>query len=82
MALTNSGTDVVEEVNVQLMRGLLSALNKRLPFFNGSLPGTLEGKGSTRSVRWERVENLAPATTPLAEPSVFIDRLPLAKKHR
>lgn len=69
MALTNSGTDVVEEVNVQLMRGLLSAANKRLPMFNGTLPGELMGKGSTRSIRWERIENLAPATTPLAEPT-------------
>jgi len=67
-ALTNSITDVSEEVNYQLMRGLLSAARKRLPFFNGTLPGALQGKGSTRSVMWERIANLSAATTALSEP--------------
>jgi N4-gp56 family major capsid protein len=66
--VTNSITDISEEVNYQMMRGLLSAARKRLPFFNGTLPGELMGSGSTRSVKWERIENLDPVITPLAEP--------------
>ena len=67
-AITNSITDVSEEVNYQLMRGLLSAARKRLPMFNGSLPGELMGKGSTRSVMWERIENLTAVTSAISEP--------------
>lgn len=66
--VTNSITDISEEVNYQMMRGLLSAARKKLPFFNGTLPGELMGKGSTRSVMWERIENLAAVTSALSEP--------------
>ena len=66
--ITNSTTDISEEVNYQMMRGLLSAARKRLPFFNGSLPGELSGSGSTRSVLWERIENLTAVTTAISEP--------------
>jgi len=45
-----------------------SAARKRLPFFNGTLPGELMGKGSTRSVMWERIENLTAVTSALSEP--------------
>jgi N4-gp56 family major capsid protein len=67
-ALTNSITDVSEEVNYQMMRGLLSAARKKLPFFNGTLPGELMGSGSTRSVLWERIENLSAVTSAISEP--------------
>lgn len=67
-AITNSITDVSEEVNYQMMRGLLSAARKRLPYFNGTLPGELMGMGSTRSVMWERIENLTAVTSALSEP--------------
>ena len=66
--VTNSITDISEEVNYQMMRGLLSAARKKLPFFNGTLPGELMGKGSTRSVLWERIENLGAVTTAIGEP--------------
>ena len=66
-AVTSSITDIGEEVNYQLYRGLLSTARKRLVYFNGSLPGELMGKGSTRSVMWERIENLAIGSAALAE---------------
>jgi N4-gp56 family major capsid protein len=50
-----------------MMKGLLSAARKRLPFFNGTLPGQLTKHGSTASVKWERLNNLDPATTALSE---------------
>ena len=67
-AITNSLTDVSEEINYQMMRGLLSAARKRLPYFNGTLPGELMGMGSTRSVMWERIENLTAVTSAIIEP--------------
>ncbi len=54
-------------VNYQMMRGLLSAARRKLPFYNGTLPGELMKNGSTASVKWERIENLAAATSTLAE---------------
>jgi N4-gp56 family major capsid protein len=68
MALVVSSTSYVAlGVNFQMMKGLLSAARKRLPFFNGTLPGQLEKNGSTASVKWERIDNLAPATTALGQ---------------
>lgn len=54
-------------VNFQMMKGLLSAARQKCPFFNGTLPGQLQKNGSTASVKWERLENLAAATTALGE---------------
>lgn len=69
MAILASSTasNVALGVNFQMMRGLLSAARKRLPFYNGTLPGQLDKNGSTSSVKWERLENLAAATTTLSE---------------
>lgn len=65
--LTNTASFVTEPVNFVLMKALLSAARKKLPFFNGTLPGELEkGKGSS-SVKWRRIENLAAATGTLSE---------------
>jgi N4-gp56 family major capsid protein len=54
-------------VNFQMIRGLLSAARRKFPFFNGTLPGELAQNGSTASVKWERIENLAVATSTLSE---------------
>ena len=54
-------------VNFQMMKGLLSAARQKCPFFNGTLPGQLQKNGSTASVKWERLENLAASTTALGE---------------
>lgn len=67
MAVVVSSTSAVAlGVNFQMMKGLLSAARRHLPFFNGTLPGQLEKNGSTASVKWERIDNLAPATSALA----------------
>ena len=65
-------------VNFQMIKGLLSAARQKCPFFNGTLPGQLNKNGSTASVKWERLENLAAATTALGEvvgsPTAFFGR--------
>lgn len=60
-------SNVTAPVNFVLMRALLSAARKKLPFFNGTLPGDLQKKGGSASVKWRRIENLAAATTALSE---------------
>jgi len=67
--ITNLATNVTAPVNYQLMRGLLSAVKKNLPYFNGSLPGTLTENNGAYAVRWERIENLTAVTSALSEPT-------------
>jgi N4-gp56 family major capsid protein len=49
------------------MKGLLSAARKKLPYFNGTLPGTLEKSAGASSVKWERINNLTAVTSALGE---------------
>lgn len=64
---TTLTSNVTAPVNFVLMKALLSAARKKLPFFNGTLPGELsKGQGSA-SVKWRRIENLNASTTALSE---------------
>jgi len=65
--VSSTASNVALGVNFQLMKGVLSAARKKLPFYNGTLAGTLEKNGSTAAVKWERIDNLAVATSTLAE---------------
>ena len=65
--VSSTASNVALGVNFQLMKGLLSAARKKLPFYNGTLAGTLEKNGSTAAVKWERIDNLAVATDTLGE---------------
>lgn len=65
--VSNLTSTVQAPVNYVLMRGLLSAAKKVCPFFNETLPGSLEKKGGSMSVKWRRIENLDPVTTSLSE---------------
>jgi N4-gp56 family major capsid protein len=60
-------SNVTAPVNFVLMKALLSAARKKLPFFNGTLAGELEKSKGSASVKWRRIENLASATTALSE---------------
>lgn len=65
--ITPLDSSVPAPVNFVLMRGLLSAARKKLPYFNGTLPGDLQKSKGSASVKWRRIENLSAATTALAE---------------
>lgn len=67
VAVTSLATHVTAPVNFVLMRGLLSQARKVLPYYNGTMPGTLERNGGSMSVKWRRFDDLAPATTALGE---------------
>ena len=69
MALLQSNflSTVQGPVNFVLMETLLSAARKRLPYFNGTLPGALEKVQGSASVKWRRIDNLAAVTTALSE---------------
>ncbi len=65
--VSNLTSTVQAPVNFILMRGLLSAARKKLPYFNGTLPGKLEKAQGSASVKWRRIENLSPVTAALSE---------------
>lgn len=64
---SNFASTVTAPVNFVYMETLLSAARKRLPYFNGTLPGKLEKAQGAASVKWRRIENLAAVTTALGE---------------
>lgn len=65
--ITNTSTYLAQPVNYVLMKGLLSAARKKLPYFNGTLAGNLQKNGGSASVKWERINNLTAATSTLTE---------------
>ena len=64
---TNFATSIPGPVNYVLMETLLTAARKRLPYFNGTLPGALSKAQGSASVKWRRIENLSAVTTSLTE---------------
>ena len=69
MPISDSGVASLNQfpINFQLMRALLIAAKVRAPFFVGTNQGILQKNAGTTSVKWERIENLTKATTPLSE---------------
>lgn len=66
---TNTSTYLPQPVNYVLMKGLLQAARKKLPYMNGTLPGELVKGGGSSAVKWERINNLTAVTTALGEVS-------------
>lgn len=60
-------TTITAPVNFVLMQGLLRAAERVMPYYNGVLPGTLERNQGSLSVKWRRLDNLAPVTAALTE---------------
>lgn len=65
--VTTLTSNITAPINFVLMKALLSAARKKLPYFNGTLPGQLAKSQGSASVKWRRIENLATATTALGE---------------
>lgn len=65
--VSNLTSTIQAPVNFVLMRGLLSAAKKVCPYFNETLPGSLEKRQGSASVKWRRIENLDPVTANLSE---------------
>lgn len=64
---SNFASTVQAPVNFVLMETLLSAARKRLPYFNGTLPGSLSKAQGAATVKWRRIENLTAVTSSLTE---------------
>lgn len=67
-ALTTATSNINSPVNFVLMKTLLSAARKKLPFYNGTLAASMQkDTNGSASVKWRRIENLAAVTTALSE---------------
>ena len=64
---TNTSTYLPQPVNYVLMKGLLQAARKKLPYFNGTLPGELIKMGGSSAVKWERINNLTAVSSSTSE---------------
>lgn len=67
VVVTTNATFLPQPVNYVLMKGLLQAARKKLPYFNGTLPGELIKNGGASAVKWERINNLTAVTSALGE---------------
>lgn len=65
--VTTNATYLTQPVNYVLMKGLLQAARKKLPYFNGTLPGELIKNGGSSAVKWERINNLSAVSSALGE---------------
>lgn len=59
--------EIAGPVNVVFQQTLLRNAKARAPYFAGSTPGEISSHSGTFTVKWRRIENLTPTTTPLAE---------------
>jgi len=69
MALGISGTDVElqKPINVIMVQSLLRNAKPRAVYFTGTSPGEISRHGGTATLKWRRIENIAPSTTALSE---------------
>ncbi len=67
LTVTTLQSHVGAPLDVVLMRQLLAAARRTLPYINGAMPGELERQGGSMTVKWRRIENLAANTTALGE---------------
>ena len=63
---TSNQSVVALPINNVLQRGLLSAAKRRFPYYYGTMPGMLERRAGTMTVKWRRIENVAVSATPAA----------------
>lgn len=67
LTISDSQTELPEPLNAVFQQTLLRNARPRAPYYVGTVPGVLDKQRGSRVVSWRRIENLAPATTALAE---------------
>ena len=69
MAQTITATDVElqKPVNVVFQQTFLRRAQQNCPYFAGTQPGTINRQQGTSTIKWRRIEQLAPSTTALTE---------------
>lgn len=66
--ISATDTELQKPVNVMFQQMLLRNAKAHAPYFAGTMPAEIMGGSSgTATVKWRRIENLTPTTTPLSE---------------
>ena len=68
MAITATDTTILlKPINAIFQQTFLRRAQQVCPYFTGTQPGSLARQGGTATVKWRRIEQLAPSTTALTE---------------
>lgn len=68
LTITDAGaTYLPKPINAVFQQTFLRRAQQVCPYFTGTQPGTLNKQAGTSTIKWRRVEQLAPSTTALSE---------------
>jgi N4-gp56 family major capsid protein len=65
--ITDDATILTKPVNAVFQQTFLRRAQQTCPYFTGTQPGTLTKQAGTSTIKWRRIEQLAPSTSALAE---------------
>jgi len=67
LTITDDATILTKPINAVFQQTFLRRAQQVCPYFTGSVPGTLNRQQGTSTVKWRRIEQLAPSTSALSE---------------
>lgn len=67
LTVTDDATYLTKPVNAVFQQTFLRRAQQTCPYFTGTQAGTLQKQAGTSTVKWRRIEQLAPSTSALSE---------------
>jgi N4-gp56 family major capsid protein len=67
LTVTDDVTYLTKPINAVFQQTFLRRAQQVCPYFTGTVPGTLNKQQGTSTIKWRRIEQLAPSTSALSE---------------
>ena len=67
LTITDDATYLTKPINAVFQQTFLRRAQQVCPYFVGTQPGTINKQAGTSTVKWRRIEQLAPSTSALSE---------------
>lgn len=67
LTVTDDVTYLTKPINAVFQQTFLRRAQQTCPYFTGTQPGTLTKQAGTSTIKWRRIEQLAPSTTAISE---------------
>lgn len=67
LTITDDATYLTKPINAVFQQTFLRRAQQVCPYFTGTVPGTLTKQQGTSTIKWRRIEQLAPNTSALSE---------------
>lgn len=67
LTITDDATILQKPINAVFQQTFLRRAQQVCPYFTGTVPGTINKQMGTSTVKWRRIEQLAPSVTALSE---------------